>query len=56
MDISHKLFYEQENFRCFHRFWGKKYNFLVIAKNETTILCYFVILIPIISNNFFNNS
>jgi hypothetical protein len=56
MDISHKLFYEQDNFRCFHRFWKKINSFLVIAKYETTILCYFVILIPIISNHFFNNS
>jgi uncharacterized membrane protein len=51
MDISHELFYEQDNFRRFHRFQEKNI-FSVIAKYETTILCYFVILIPIISNHF----
>jgi hypothetical protein len=24
VDISHKLFYQQYNFRRIHRFWGKK--------------------------------
>jgi hypothetical protein len=52
MDISHKSFYEQDTFRQFHRFWGRKYNFSVIANNESTILCYFLILIQIISNHF----
>jgi hypothetical protein len=55
MDISPKLFYEQDNFRRFHRFWEKKI-FSVIAKYETTILCYFIMLIPIISNHFLHNS
>jgi hypothetical protein len=36
--------------------FGEKNNFSVIAKYETNILCYFLILIPIVSNHFFNNS
>jgi hypothetical protein len=52
MDIIHNLFYEQDNFDVFIDF-EKKNDFSVISKYETTILCYFVILILIIYKHFF---